>query len=65
MMKQFCVTLSLMWLSTKMVKKQRRKNWGVQQIFFDVGLGEMWAVFQQTGMPCPKEAYVEFPSYGR
>ena len=65
MMKQFCMALSLMWLSRKMVKKQRRKNWRVQQMFFGIGLGEVGAVFQQTGMPCLKEVCVELPSCGR
>lgn len=65
MMKQFCMALSLMWFSTKMVKKQQRKNWRVQQMFFGVDLGEMGAVFQQTGVSCLNEVCVELPSRGR
>lgn len=65
MMKQFCVALSLMWFSTKMVKKQQRKNWRVQQMFFGIDMGEMGAVFQQTGVSCLKEVCVELPSHGR
>lgn len=34
-------------------------------MLFGVGLGEMGVVFQQTGMPCLKEARVELPSHGR